>query len=176
MAINVSKVDKKKLNKNQRKRLEVADKCGYRCWYCGRSFDEALSSTELFKRHSMSMLTVDHLVPLSRGGKDDDDNLVLSCVSCNSRKHSRTVDEYRFYLTWEKPGILSFLSDLWTIGISNRHTRELSKDLFFKTIETTSIVRFYGESDDAYAENNCLKDLLTPVLQTINRKLDEMGV
>ena len=34
-------------------------------------------------------LTVDHIVPLSRGGNDDRDNLQTLCRSCNSGKRDR---------------------------------------------------------------------------------------
>jgi 5-methylcytosine-specific restriction endonuclease McrA len=33
--------------------------------------------------------TVDHVVPVSRGGKDELENLVISCRSCNSRKGAK---------------------------------------------------------------------------------------
>lgn len=33
--------------------------------------------------------TVDHIVPVSKGGRDELDNLVISCRSCNSRKGVR---------------------------------------------------------------------------------------
>lgn len=34
-------------------------------------------------------LTVDHIIPLARGGSNDDDNLRTLCRSCNSRKGAR---------------------------------------------------------------------------------------
>lgn len=43
--------------------------------------------------------TVDHLIPRSRGGSDDPENLVPCCGSCNSRKGPKTPDQYRAYLT-----------------------------------------------------------------------------
>ncbi len=50
------------------------------CQYCGKKFKP-------------QDLNLDHVVPLSRGGKDSWDNVVCSCVSCNLRKGSRTLAE-----------------------------------------------------------------------------------
>jgi len=38
--------------------------------------------------------TVDHLVPRSAGGTDDDSNLVLACATCNLAKDNRTPIEW----------------------------------------------------------------------------------
>jgi len=38
-------------------------------------------------------LTRDHVVPLSRGGKDVWENVVTSCTKCNNRKGDRTPEE-----------------------------------------------------------------------------------
>ncbi len=38
-------------------------------------------------------LTLDHVVPRSRGGGDTWENLVAACVRCNVRKGNRTPDE-----------------------------------------------------------------------------------
>jgi len=50
------------------------------CQFCGR----VLAATEL---------TLDHVVPRSRGGHTDWDNLVACCHPCNNRKGDRTPDE-----------------------------------------------------------------------------------
>lgn len=38
---------------------------------------------------------VDHVMPLSRGGADSFENVVLCCHSCNVSKSNRTLDEWR---------------------------------------------------------------------------------
>lgn len=42
--------------------------------------------------------TIDHLIPLSRGGPHAALNLAPCCSACNKRKHNKTPDEYREYL------------------------------------------------------------------------------
>ena len=50
------------------------------CQYCGKRFAKA-------------DLTIDHVVPRSKGGRDTWQNLVLACVKCNVRKGNRTPDQ-----------------------------------------------------------------------------------
>ncbi len=47
------------------------------------------------KKFSPADLTMDHLIPLSRGGKSTKKNIVVSCKQCNSLKKNRTVAEIR---------------------------------------------------------------------------------
>lgn len=42
--------------------------------------------------------TIDHVVPVARGGRSDFDNLTLACSRCNSSKNSRTPLEWVFNL------------------------------------------------------------------------------
>lgn len=53
---------------------------GHLCLYCGMQLSE-------------HMLTRDHLLPLSRGGKDSWRNVVTACKSCNHAKGARTPEE-----------------------------------------------------------------------------------
>jgi len=70
---------------------EVWDKCGGRCWYCGKKLNP-------FFFH------FDHVEPYSKGGQDSVDNLVLSCVTCNISKGNMSVSDWRFKLM-QKYGI-----------------------------------------------------------------------
>ena len=51
-----------------------------RCQYCGRRFPT-------------NELSLDHVVPVSRGGETSWENLVCSCTECNKRKGGRTPQE-----------------------------------------------------------------------------------
>lgn len=63
-----------------KKNVFVRDK--FRCIYCG----------------SKDVLTIDHVIPVSRGGKTTFDNCVASCKPCNSNKGNRTPSEARMFL------------------------------------------------------------------------------
>lgn len=41
-----------------------------------------------------SDLTIDHVIPMSRNGPDDDDNLQVLCRSCNTSKGAKTMAEW----------------------------------------------------------------------------------
>ncbi len=47
------------------------------------------------KKFSPAELTMDHLIPMSRGGKSSKKNIVVACKQCNSLKKNRTVAEIR---------------------------------------------------------------------------------
>ncbi len=60
----------------------------YTCQYCGK------------KLHAFD-LTIDHVVPKSRGGKFEWENVVTCCQECNSIKGFNTLDEVRMKLIKE---------------------------------------------------------------------------
>ena len=55
------------------------------CQYCSKLF-------------SYSELTMDHIIPKSRGGEKSWTNIVTSCKKCNSAKGNRTPQEARMVL------------------------------------------------------------------------------
>jgi len=67
------------------------------CQYCG----------------SRERLTIDHVVPKSRGGKSIWDNLVTACQRCNSLKGDQTPEEAGMHLRQKpfKPNFLMFIRD-----------------------------------------------------------------
>ena len=67
------------------KRLRIYIRDKYRCQYCG-------------EKQAASALTLDHILPRSRGGDNSPVNVVTACVECNNRKGNRTPAEARMPL------------------------------------------------------------------------------
>ena len=81
------------------KRIKVFNGNDWKCWYCGIGLihpDNVDWSKAYENPHAP---VVDHIVPAIHGGLDDIENLRSSCWRCNQHKHSKTVEEYRDYLT-----------------------------------------------------------------------------
>jgi len=55
------------------------------CYYCGRKF-------------LPKDLTMDHIVPLIRGGKSTKGNIVAACKECNNKKKHMLPVEWQEYL------------------------------------------------------------------------------
>jgi len=72
--------DKIPLRKVKFTRKNIYKRDGNRCQYCGKKF----------KREDLNL---DHVIPVSRGGKDNWYNVVCSCVPCNIRKGNKTLAE-----------------------------------------------------------------------------------
>jgi 5-methylcytosine-specific restriction endonuclease McrA len=63
-------------------RRNIMKRDGHTCQYCGIKSD----------------LTLDHVIPRSKGGIDTWENLVTACNRCNVRKGNRTPDEAKMPL------------------------------------------------------------------------------
>lgn len=61
------------------------------CYYCG-------------KKVSPNEITMDHKIPLSRGGTSDRENIVPCCKECNNKKKYLTPWEWEEYLRRLKEG------------------------------------------------------------------------
>ena len=62
---------------------EVLRRDNYTCQYCGKKVPH---------------LTIDHIIPRSRGGEYKWSNLVAACPSCNHRKGGRTLEQAHMHL------------------------------------------------------------------------------
>jgi len=62
-------------------RRAVLERDGHRCAYCDRGAD-----------------TIDHVIPRSRGGRNEWTNVVAACARCNHRKGDKLLDEIGWVL------------------------------------------------------------------------------
>jgi 5-methylcytosine-specific restriction endonuclease McrA len=85
-------------------RRNIFARDGNRCQYCG-------------KRFPTSELSLDHVVPRSRGGDTNWENVVCSCVKCNVRKGGRTPQEA--HMTLVKHPVKPKRSPLLAIKLGN---------------------------------------------------------
>lgn len=83
-------------------RYNIFKRDGYRCLYC--------SATE--------NLTIDHVLPRSRGGTSVWTNLVTACRKCNSKKGNRLPEEAGMKLPYQpyRPSFIVFIRDFSEIG------------------------------------------------------------
>ncbi len=59
-------------------RKNLIQRDNFSCQYCG---------------HKGEKLSIDHVIPRSRGGKDIWENVAAACISCNMKKGNRTPKE-----------------------------------------------------------------------------------
>ena len=78
-------------------RKNILRRDNHRCQYCG----------------STSALTIDHIIPKSRGGDDTWENLVVACIKCNNKKSDRTPEEAKMSLRTKpkKPSHITFIKN-----------------------------------------------------------------
>jgi hypothetical protein len=69
---------------------------GFRCMYCGRKMGEV-------------QLTVDHFVPLQRGGMNNEKNYVSACRRCNTRKGSQLPKDFCESMGYDYKGLQLYI-------------------------------------------------------------------
>jgi 5-methylcytosine-specific restriction endonuclease McrA len=80
--LGFDRVPKQRLNLNRR---NVLARDGHVCQYCGQ-------------RVPTHQLSLDHVIPRSRGGQTTWENVVCACLDCNIRKGGRTPKEAKMRL------------------------------------------------------------------------------
>jgi 5-methylcytosine-specific restriction endonuclease McrA len=70
----------------QRRTLQfsLSRRFGWLCWYCGQKFNGG-------------SIHLDHIIPISVGGLDDESNIALACAFCNMAKSDYALD---VFLDW----------------------------------------------------------------------------
>jgi 5-methylcytosine-specific restriction endonuclease McrA len=88
-------------------RRNVFIRDGHTCAYCGCKPEK---------------LTLDHIIPVSRGGRSDFKNCVTACLPCNNRKDDRTPDEagMKLKIKPKKPSVMEFvIQRMKSLGVTD---------------------------------------------------------
>ena len=74
---NFIKIPFNKMLRSKPSRNAIYQRDGHKCQYCGAT----------------RRLTIDHVIPKSKGGSDDWDNLVVACSRCNTKKGDTMLEQ-----------------------------------------------------------------------------------
>jgi hypothetical protein len=78
MARKRKSVSSERVAISKRQRFDIFNRDSFTCRYCGKTPPNVL-------------LVVDHIIPISKGGTNDSDNLATSCEQCNQGKSATLV-------------------------------------------------------------------------------------
>lgn len=78
-------------------RKNVLLRDGFICIYCGIS-PGGIQNNQVLSKNDM---TIDHILPKSKGGKDSWTNTACACPRCNHRKGDRLPHEAGMKMRWE---------------------------------------------------------------------------
>lgn len=80
--VNYIKIPYRKMMQSKPSRSMIYKRDNHKCQYCG----------------STKNLTIDHIVPRSRGGENTWENMTVACISCNTKKSNKLLEETNLVL------------------------------------------------------------------------------
>ena len=96
------------------KRRRILDRDEHRCQVCNK---ELRLSIESDLSTSNAIAQIDHIIPRSLGGKNNDDNLRILCRTCNSSRGNRTSS-----------GLVGYVLNTIENGVSNKYASKLNDE------------------------------------------------
>jgi hypothetical protein len=126
---------------SKKTRFEIFKRDGFTCQYCGQRPPEVV-------------LEVDHIHPSSKGGSDDEINLITSCFDCNRGKsdkkigdiHPRPDADIRYLETQQEIGEAKrYLTSQEQLAVVQKQIKERLKDLWTEYLTPT-----YAPSDKQF--------------------------
>jgi len=121
-------------------RKKVFEESDNKCFYCGVELN-----FKSYPNHRYGV--IDHIHPVSKGGKDKKENYRASCFLCNIRKSNKSVEEYRQSIH-EKSKEARAADLIWdAMQLFKFSNEDDLKKAMFEAFEAVKVHVFYGEKN-----------------------------
>jgi len=130
-------------------RFEVFKRDNFTCQYCGNSIPKVV-------------LEVDHIHPVSKGGKNNSDNLITSCFDCNRGKSNNELTEIIPSLS-EKTSIIKEKELQYKHFIKAQQEVEARIAEEINNIDNTFTKYFAGYQLNELFKNSSLKNFISKI-------------
>ena len=152
----------------QRTRFMILKRDNFRCQYCGKTGAD-------------TVLEVDHITPVSKGGTDDFENLITACKECNRGKYNieilPPVETTSLYESIENT-IYKEICDIGSKYLNNiSKIKALEADLLNLYLENKTIEYRERELELAVMQNkrdNWTRRHIDPIEDYCNMSLDDV--
>lgn len=91
--------------------------CG-RCHYCGVHM---VAASPFTRSQRADTLTLDHIMPLSLGGRDIEENTLAACAACNQAKGNMLPEDWVWWLIEFMPRHAFMVEDDWLARVKQQH-------------------------------------------------------
>ncbi|MEH1780668.1 MAG: HNH endonuclease [Nostoc sp.] len=144
-------------HQKDRKRPHLIAKYGMKCFWCGHNLKP-------------ETLTIDHYIPLSKGGSNKIKNLRLACDGCNQKRGNAMPEEtpkiiaekslIRFPNHWKKPKyhLGQSVKQGEIIGVEYHHPASLMADEFGEGWTYWVLINKHAADVESFSERN-----ITPI-------------
>lgn len=109
-------------------RNRILKKCKNKCVKCG----------------SIEKLEVDHIIPLSRGGRENEDNMQILCKKCNCKKHNG-IDFREFFIIGKHPEYILVKRNLPMGAWTSNELKKILIIMFKENDKLFGLEREYSE-------------------------------
>lgn len=118
---------------SKRIRFEVFKRDSFSCQYCGKTPPNCI-------------LEIDHIIPKSKGGKDELINLITSCFDCNRGKDDKDITNKK-----HRPDIKKINSELQSQLDEMQKYYAIQQELIFlKEEELKEIIKYWYKNVSSY--------------------------
>lgn len=127
-------------------RKTVLDKSNYKCSHCGASL-------------TAKDVTIDHFIPLSKGGRNIPANLTGLCIKCNEEKDNIIVRPHEYY-KFVKNEYLKELDSLYEAYLTDKEwltNKNYTKDDYFTFKYPTKLESLQGKRLKKRGDAHCVK-------------------